>query len=62
MHTPPTLYTATQITKEIQISRRTLSDWMKQGRLPYIKTSARMIRFDLAAVRAALEKFTVKSV
>ena len=44
-----------QLAEAIPASRRSVDNWKRWGWIPYFKIGG-MIRFDLAAVRAALEK------
>jgi hypothetical protein len=39
---------------------RTVENWMRQKRIPFVRISARCVRFNLAEVLAALSRFTVK--
>jgi hypothetical protein len=49
-----------QLAKAINVSQRTLDNWQKQKRIPYLKLSARCVRYHLPSVIAALRKFEVK--
>jgi hypothetical protein len=44
-----------QLAEAIPASRRSIDNWKQKGWIPYYKIGG-MIRYDLAAVRAALEK------
>lgn len=44
------------------VTVRNVRTWMAQRKIPYVKTGRRTVLFDLVAVRAALEKFTVAAI
>jgi excisionase family DNA binding protein len=44
------------------VSPRTIDNWMKQRRIPFIRISARLIRFDLNRVKEALQRYEIKEV
>lgn len=44
------------------VSPRTIDNWMAQRRIPFIRLSARLIRFDLARVKTALARYEIKEV
>ena len=56
-----TLATAPQIAKACNVSRRTVDNWIKTRRVPYVKIGA-SVRFNPAEVMASLAKFTVHPV
>jgi hypothetical protein len=47
--------TGGQLAKHYQVTKRTLTNWRKAGRIPFIRLSPRCVRYDLAAVEAALK-------
>jgi hypothetical protein len=49
-----------QLARAISVSPRTVDNWQKQKRIPYIKLSARCIRYHLPSVLAALRKFEIR--
>ena len=51
-----------QLAKAINVSPRTVDNWQKQKRIPFLKLGARCIRYDLRAVIAALKKFEIREV
>jgi hypothetical protein len=51
-----------QLAKAINVSARTLDNWQKQKRIPYLKLSARCVRYHLPSVLAALRKFEIRAV
>jgi len=57
----PVYMNTEQLAAAIPASRRTIDYWRAGGVIPYVKVG-RVIRFDLQAVKAALEKrFMVKA-
>jgi len=44
------------------VSTRTVDNWMQQRLIPFVRLSARCVRFHLPSVLAALRKFEVKEV
>lgn len=44
------------------ISPRTIENWLAQKRIPQLRLSARLTRFNLARVEAALARYEVKEV
>jgi hypothetical protein len=51
-----------QLARAINVSPRTLDNWQRQKRIPFLKLSARCVRYHLPSVLAALRKFEVKAV
>jgi hypothetical protein len=49
-----------QLARAINVSARTVDNWQKQKRIPYLKLSARCVRYHLPSVLAALRKFEIK--
>src|SRR6266568_3239814 len=41
---------------------RTIDNWMAQRRIPFIRLSARLIKFNLERVKAALARYEIKEV
>jgi hypothetical protein len=54
--------TKRDVARENNISIRTVDTLMAQKKIPFIKISPRLVRFDLDAVDRALERYTVKEV
>jgi excisionase family DNA binding protein len=50
------LVNAAEIGRMLGVSARTVLSWHVQGRIPGLKIGERVVRFDINAVRAALEK------
>jgi hypothetical protein len=51
-----------QLARALNASSRSVDNWQRQKKIPYIKISPRCVRFYLPAVLAALRKFEVKEV
>ena len=58
----PGLDTKQTVASAASVSTRCVENWMKQKRIPFVKLSARCVRFDLKSVLAALRKFEIKEV
>ena len=59
--TAPFYLNREQIARAIPVSPRTVDDWRERGIIPFLKIRG-IVRFDLAKVRAALEKrFEIKA-
>jgi phage terminase Nu1 subunit (DNA packaging protein) len=50
------------LAREFSVSLRTIDTWIAQKKIPVLKLSSRLVRFDLDAVRKALDRYTVKEV
>jgi hypothetical protein len=49
-----------QLAKAISVSQRTVDNWQKQKRIPFLKLSARCVRYHLPSVLRALQRFEIK--
>jgi hypothetical protein len=47
------------LAKELNVSPRTIDNWVRQRRIPVHRFSARLLRYDLRKVQSALDKFEV---
>jgi hypothetical protein len=56
----PSLLKRLQLAQAIGVSSRSIDNWTKRKLIPYIKISARCVRFSLPAVLRALSKFEVR--
>jgi len=45
-----------ELARAINVSPRTIDNWQKQRRIPYLKITNRCVRFHLPSVLAALRK------
>jgi excisionase family DNA binding protein len=48
------LITTAEVAKQLQVSRQTVRQWVRDGRIPAIQITARTFRFDARAVLDAL--------
>jgi len=48
------LLTASELAGRLQIRPRTVQSWARQGRIPTVRLSAKVVRFDWRAVLTAL--------
>jgi len=51
-----------ELASVVGVSPRTIHNWMAQKRIPFIRLSARLIKFNLERVKAALARYEVKEV
>ena len=59
----PDLLTKEELREKLNLpSTRMVDQLMKKGMIPYLPLGHKTVRFDLAKVKAALEKFEVKAV
>ena len=58
----PGLDTKQTVASAFAVSPRCVENWMKQKRIPFVKLSAKCVRFHLPSVLAALRKYEVKEV
>ena len=56
------LLTKQELAIALGVSPRTIDNWMAQRRIPFIRISARLIRFDLNRVKEALARYEIKEV
>ena len=49
-----------QLAQAINVSCRTIDNWQRQKRIPFLKLSPRCVRYSLQRVLEALRKFEVK--
>ena len=54
--------TKDELGKFLQVSERTIDTWIAKRKVPFIRISPRMIRFNLGDVERALTRYTVKEV
>jgi excisionase family DNA binding protein len=54
------LLTVTQVAERLHLKPRTVQTWTRQGRIPAVKLSAKVVRYDWPAVMAALRNLPVK--
>jgi excisionase family DNA binding protein len=44
------------------VSCRTIDNWVREKRIPIVRLSPRLVRFNLARVKAALERYEIREV
>ena len=54
------LLTAEQLARELKVGVETVTDWGRSGKIPRIRISHKIIRFDRDAVLSALSQAGVK--
>lgn len=52
----PALATANQVATRFGVSVTTVNSWVREGRIPCIRPSRRVVRFDLDAVEQAIAR------
>lgn len=60
--TPKRLLSKRELAAALNVSERTIDNWVAQKRIPYLRLSNRLIRFNLAKVEAALARYEIKEV
>lgn len=53
-------WTVSDVANNYSVSRRTVADWQKQKRIPYLK-AGKLVRFNPREVSHALKKFVIHS-
>lgn len=59
MNTPtdtPTLIKKKELAKRLSVSPRTIDEWVRKRKIPYLQISPRFYLYDFEAVLAALRK------
>jgi len=52
----------TELAQALSVSPRTIDNWVRQKRIPVLRFSPRLVRFDLCKVLIALDKFEIREV
>ena len=52
----------TVVANALSVSCRSIENWMREKRIPFIRLSDRCVRFYLPSVLAALGKFEIKEI
>jgi len=58
----PRLLSKKQLAAILGVSQRTIENWLAQKRIPQLRLSARLTRFSLPKVEAALARYEIKEV
>jgi hypothetical protein len=56
----PALLKRRQLARALNASTRSVDNWQKEKKIPFIRISPRCVRFHLPSVLSALRKFEVK--
>jgi excisionase family DNA binding protein len=59
---PKRLLSKRELSAVLNVSERTLDNWLAQKKIPRLRLSNRLTRFNLARVEAALARYEVKEV
>jgi excisionase family DNA binding protein len=59
---PKRLLSKRELAQVFGVSKRTIENWLAQKRIPQLRLSARLTRFSLPKVEAALARYEVKEV
>jgi excisionase family DNA binding protein len=59
---PKWLLTKREIATVLNVSPRTIDNWVAQKRIPFFRLSPRLLRFDLRKVQIAIERYEVREV
>ena len=57
---PKRLLSKAELSQQLGVGVRTIESWMAQRRIPFLRLSARLVKFDLDNVVAALSRYEVK--
>jgi excisionase family DNA binding protein len=60
--TPKRLLSKRELAAVLNVSERTLDNWLAQRKIPRLRLSNRLTRFNLSKVEAALARYEVKEV
>jgi hypothetical protein len=58
----PGLVKKNVVAQAASVSCRSVENWMRQKRIPFVRLSPRCVRFHLPSVIAALRKFEIRQV
>jgi excisionase family DNA binding protein len=56
------LLSKSELARILSVSERTIENWLKQKKIPRLQLSARLQRFSLQKVEAALARYEIKEV
>jgi excisionase family DNA binding protein len=60
--TPKRLLSKKELAAVLNVSERTLDNWLAQKKIPRLRLSNRLTRFNLPRVEAALQRYEIKEV
>lgn len=55
------LLTVSELAERLQVRPRTVQTWARSGRIPFVRVSAKTIRFDWQAVVSAMRALSSQS-
>jgi len=58
--TPKRLLTKRELAAALNVSERTIDNWLAQRKIPRLRLSERLTRFNLCRVEAALARYEIK--
>ena len=58
----PNLVKKPVVAKAASVSNRSVDNWMREKRIPFVRLSPRCVRFHLPSVLAALRRFEIREV
>ena len=59
---PKRLLSKKELAQVLGISTRTIENWLAQKRIPQLRLSARLTRFNLPRVEAALARYEIREI
>jgi excisionase family DNA binding protein len=59
---PPRLLTKQELAHVLNVSPRTIDNWIAQRRIPFLRFSSRLMRFDLLQVQSAIERYEIREI
>jgi excisionase family DNA binding protein len=60
--TPKRLLSKRELAAALNVSERTIDNWLAQKKIPRLRLSNRLTRFNLSKVEAALARYEIKEV
>jgi len=62
LSTPKGLLSKRELAVVLNVSERTIDNWLAQKKIPRLRLSARLTRFSLSKVEAALARYEVREI
>ncbi len=62
LSTPKRLLSKRELAVVLNVSERTIDNWLAQKKIPRLRLSARLTRFNLPKVEAALARYEVREI
>jgi len=54
-------WTKPELARTVRRSERTIENWMRSGRIPFLRVGLRTVLFEKVAVLASLKKFQIEA-